>query len=72
MCTCPEGYTCGLSWVGRGLGRLIMQKGRQSTGIVIPNKKALKTILWQREGLTVMYERLRLFGRVVKISGSNL
>ena len=29
MCTCPEGYTCGLSWVGRGLGRLIMQKGRQ-------------------------------------------
>ena len=39
MWTCPEGYTRGLSWVGRVLGRLILQKGRQSSGLVIPNKK---------------------------------
>ena len=39
MWTCPEGYTCGRSWAGRVLGRLILQKGRQSSGVVVPSKK---------------------------------
>jgi hypothetical protein len=49
MWTCPEGYTRGPSWVGRVLRRLTLQKGRQSSGVVIPNKKGSDNNTWQQE-----------------------
>lgn len=72
MWTCPEGYTRGPPWVGRVLGRLILQKGRQSSGVVIPNKKGSDNNT-SAAGRTHRNVRASVsFGSVVKISGSIL
>lgn len=71
MWTCPEGCTRGLSWVGRVLGRLILQKGSQSSGVVIPNKKSYDNNPSTARRTHLTYERLNMFRRAVKNFGVN-
>lgn len=66
MWTCPEGYTRVLSWIGRVLGRLILQKRRhevtydRSFGRVVKFLR-VNPLLWVVDAVTVTPPRVVQF-----------